>query len=135
VLEQEIDLAIQMAATPLFRSTVRSGHGSPRLWVRSCQVRRAGRAAAPSGPVAGLPLAGRGLFLPGQDTSAYLPPVALLEPRGQDPRPRRAFGPVDTVVLVDSPAELLAGMNASTAAWSPPSPTTTSSWPASSRRA
>jgi acyl-CoA reductase-like NAD-dependent aldehyde dehydrogenase len=78
-LEQEIDLAIQMAATPLFRSSLQEG------W-----------------------------FLPGQDTSAYLPPVALLDPPGASALGHaEPFGPVDTVVLVDSPAELLAEMNAS----------------------
>jgi acyl-CoA reductase-like NAD-dependent aldehyde dehydrogenase len=78
-LRQEIDLAIQMAATPLFRSSLAEG------W-----------------------------FLPGQDTSAYLPPVALLDPPGASALGHaEPFGPVDTVVLVDSPAELLAEMNAS----------------------
>jgi acyl-CoA reductase-like NAD-dependent aldehyde dehydrogenase len=78
-LEQEIDLAIQMAATPLYRSSLEQG------W-----------------------------FLPGQDTSAYLPPVALLDPPGASALGHaEPFGPVDTVVLVDSPAELLAEMNAS----------------------
>jgi acyl-CoA reductase-like NAD-dependent aldehyde dehydrogenase len=78
-LEQEIDLAIQMAATPLFRSSLAEG------W-----------------------------FLSGQDTSAYLPPVALLDPPGASALGHaEPFGPVDTVVLVDSPAELLAEMNAS----------------------
>src|SRR4029450_1435022 len=46
-LEQEVDLAIQMAATPLYRGSLQQG------W-----------------------------FLSGQDTSAYLPPVALLDPPG-----------------------------------------------------
>jgi acyl-CoA reductase-like NAD-dependent aldehyde dehydrogenase len=78
-LRQEIDLAIQMAATPLYRSSLEDG------W-----------------------------FLPGQDTSAYLPPVALLEPPGASALGHaEPFGPVDTVVLVDSPAELVAEMNAS----------------------
>ena len=78
-LRQEIDLAIQMAATPLFRSSLEGG------W-----------------------------FLPGQDTSAYLPPVALLDPPGASALGHaEPFGPVDTVVLVDSPAELVAEMNAS----------------------
>ncbi|HEX2374942.1 MAG TPA: aldehyde dehydrogenase family protein [Actinomycetota bacterium] len=78
-LDQEIHLAIQMAATPLFRSSLAEG------W-----------------------------FLPGQDTSAYLPPVALLDPPGASALGHaEPFGPVDTVVLVDSPAELLAEMNAS----------------------
>src|SRR5215204_4214848 len=78
-LTQEIDLAIQMAATPLYRSSLAEG------W-----------------------------FLPGQDTSAYLPPVALLEPPGASALGHaEPFRPVDTVVLVDSAAELVAEMNAS----------------------
>ncbi|GIG59108.1 aldehyde dehydrogenase [Longispora fulva] len=53
-------------------------------------------------------------FLPGQDTSAYVAPVALLAPPG---RSRLAhaepFGPVDTIIVVDTKDELLAAMNAS----------------------
>jgi acyl-CoA reductase-like NAD-dependent aldehyde dehydrogenase len=78
-LTQEVELAIQMAATPLFRGTLSDG------W-----------------------------FLSGQDTSAYLPPVALLDPPGASALGHaEPFGPVDTVVLVDSAAELVAEMNAS----------------------
>ncbi|HEV2920332.1 MAG TPA: aldehyde dehydrogenase family protein, partial [Actinomycetota bacterium] len=78
-LTQEVELAIQMAATPLYRGSLDQG------W-----------------------------FLPGQDTSAYLPPVALLDPPGASALGHaEPFGPVDTVVLVDSAAELLAEMNAS----------------------
>jgi acyl-CoA reductase-like NAD-dependent aldehyde dehydrogenase len=78
-LTQEVDLAIQMAATPLYRASLEQG------W-----------------------------FLPGQDTSAYLPPVTLLDPPGASTLGHaEPFGPVDTVVLVDSAAELLAEMNAS----------------------
>jgi acyl-CoA reductase-like NAD-dependent aldehyde dehydrogenase len=78
-LHQEVDLAIQMAATPLYRGSLQEG------W-----------------------------FLPGQDTSAYLPPVALLDPPGASALGHaEPFGPVDTVVLVDSAAELVAEMNAS----------------------
>jgi len=55
-----------------------------------------------------------GRFLPGQDTSAYLAPVALLNPPPSSPlHHAEPFGPVDTVVLVDTEAELLAAMNAS----------------------
>ena len=78
-LTGEVDLAVQMAATPLHRGTLEQG------W-----------------------------FLPGQDTSAYLPPVALLDPPGASVLGHaEPFGPVDTVVLVDSAAELVAEMNAS----------------------
>jgi acyl-CoA reductase-like NAD-dependent aldehyde dehydrogenase len=56
-------------------------------------------------------------LLPGQDTSAYLPPVTLLEPPPSSPlHHAEPFGPVDTIVLVDSEAELLAAMNASNGA-------------------
>jgi aldehyde dehydrogenase family protein len=65
-----------------------------------------------------------GRFLPGQDTSAYLAPTALLVPSpfsslSSSPSPspvsplRRAqpFGPVETIVPVDTEEELLAAMN------------------------
>jgi acyl-CoA reductase-like NAD-dependent aldehyde dehydrogenase len=51
-----------------------------------------------------------GRFLPGQDTSAYLAPAAILD--GSPPLDAEPFGPVDTFVLVDTEAELLAAMNA-----------------------
>ncbi|WP_329092145.1 MULTISPECIES: aldehyde dehydrogenase family protein [unclassified Streptosporangium] len=58
-----------------------------------------------------------GLFLPGQDTSAYLAPVAILAPPRSSPLfHAEPFGPVDTIVLVDTEAELLAAMNASNGA-------------------
>jgi acyl-CoA reductase-like NAD-dependent aldehyde dehydrogenase len=58
-----------------------------------------------------------GLFLPGQDTSAYLAPVTLLGPPPSSPlHHTEPFGPVDTIVLVDTEAELLAAMNASNGA-------------------
>ncbi|MEV5608615.1 aldehyde dehydrogenase family protein [Streptomyces sp. NPDC052225] len=56
-------------------------------------------------------------FLPGQDTSAYVHPVTLLGPPASSPlHHAEPFGPVDTVVLVDTEAELLAAMNASNGA-------------------
>jgi len=58
-----------------------------------------------------------GRFLPGQDTSAYLPPVTLLDPPSSSPlHHAEPFGPVDTIILVDTEAELLAAMNASNGA-------------------
>jgi acyl-CoA reductase-like NAD-dependent aldehyde dehydrogenase len=58
-----------------------------------------------------------GLFLPGQDTAAYLAPVTLLNPPPSSPlHHTEPFGPVDTIVLVDTEAELLAAMNASNGA-------------------
>ncbi|GAA0488235.1 aldehyde dehydrogenase family protein [Streptomyces sp. NPDC046215] len=58
-----------------------------------------------------------GRFLPGQDTSAYVPPVTLLNPPPSSPlHHAEPFGPVDTIVLVDTEAELLAAMNASNGA-------------------
>ncbi|MFC4496143.1 aldehyde dehydrogenase family protein [Streptomyces ovatisporus] len=54
-----------------------------------------------------------GRFLPGQDTSAYLPPTALLSPPPSSALHRaEPFGPVDSIVLADTEAELLAEMNA-----------------------
>ncbi|WP_428951220.1 aldehyde dehydrogenase family protein [Streptomyces sp. cg35] len=56
-------------------------------------------------------------FLPGQDTSAYVHPVTLLGPPPSSPlHHAEPFGPVDTIVLVDTEAELLAAMNASNGA-------------------
>ncbi|WP_329056823.1 aldehyde dehydrogenase family protein [Streptomyces sp. NBC_00117] len=56
-------------------------------------------------------------FLPGQDTSAYVHPVTLLSPPPSSPlHHAEPFGPVDTIVLVDTEAELLAAMNASNGA-------------------
>jgi acyl-CoA reductase-like NAD-dependent aldehyde dehydrogenase len=58
-----------------------------------------------------------GRFLPGQDTSAYLAPVTLLNPPPSSPlHHAEPFGPIDTIVLVDTEAELLAAMNASNGA-------------------
>jgi acyl-CoA reductase-like NAD-dependent aldehyde dehydrogenase len=58
-----------------------------------------------------------GRFLAGQDTSAYMPPVTLLAPPPSSPlHHAEPFGPVDTIVLVDTEAELLAAMNASNGA-------------------
>ncbi|MET7765244.1 aldehyde dehydrogenase family protein [Streptomyces sp. NPDC005393] len=58
-----------------------------------------------------------GDFLPGQDLSAYVAPVTLLNPPSTSPlHHAEPFGPVDTIVLVDTEAELLAAMNASNGA-------------------
>ncbi len=56
-------------------------------------------------------------FLDGQDTSAYVAPSVLLAPPGRS-RLMHAepFGPVDTIVVVDTRDELLAAMNASNGA-------------------
>jgi acyl-CoA reductase-like NAD-dependent aldehyde dehydrogenase len=58
-----------------------------------------------------------GRFLPGQDTSAYVAPAALLAPPGRS-RLMHAepFGPVDTIIVVDTEDELLSAMNASNGA-------------------
>jgi acyl-CoA reductase-like NAD-dependent aldehyde dehydrogenase len=58
-----------------------------------------------------------GRFLDGQDTSAYVAPSALLAPPGRS-RLMHAepFGPVDTIIVVDTPDELLSAMNASNGA-------------------
>jgi len=55
-----------------------------------------------------------GTFLPGQDTSAYVAPSVLLAPPGRS-RLMHAepFGPVDTIIVVDTEDELLSQMNAS----------------------
>jgi acyl-CoA reductase-like NAD-dependent aldehyde dehydrogenase len=66
----------------------------------------------------GIPLIRRtlasGRFLPGQDTSAYIAPATVLEPPTSWPlHHSEPFGPLDSIVLVDTEAELLAAMNAS----------------------
>ncbi|MEL6498423.1 MAG: aldehyde dehydrogenase family protein [Planctomycetota bacterium] len=66
----------------------------------------------------GIPLVqrglGDGLFLRGQDTSAYVAPAAVLEPPSSWAlHHREPFGPLDSIVLVDSEAEFIAAMNAS----------------------
>ena len=66
----------------------------------------------------GIPLCERdlaeGRFLPGQDTSAYVAPAAVLEPpRSWSLHHREPFGPLDSIVLVDSEAEFIAAMNVS----------------------
>ncbi|GAB3214305.1 Acyl-CoA reductase [Marinactinospora thermotolerans DSM 45154] len=59
----------------------------------------------------------QGRFPTGGDTDAYLAPVTLLEPPRASPLfHAEPFGPVDTIVLVDTEAELLAAMNASNGA-------------------
>jgi acyl-CoA reductase-like NAD-dependent aldehyde dehydrogenase len=56
----------------------------------------------------------QGRFLDGQDTSAYIAPACLLEPPPSWAlRHAEPFGPLDSIVLVDSESELLAAMNAS----------------------
>lgn len=58
-----------------------------------------------------------GRFLGGQKTDAYVAPATLLAPPGRS-RLMHAepFGPVDTIVVVDTEDELLAAMNASNGA-------------------
>jgi acyl-CoA reductase-like NAD-dependent aldehyde dehydrogenase len=54
------------------------------------------------------------LFLPGQDTSAYSAPAALMNvPRNCALYHNEPFGPLDTLVVVDSIEELIAEMNVS----------------------
>ncbi|MCW2924733.1 MAG: aldehyde dehydrogenase family protein [Thermoleophilia bacterium] len=58
-----------------------------------------------------------GTFLPGQDTSAYVAPAAILSPPSSwSLRHREPFGPLDSIVLVDSETELIAEMNVSNGA-------------------
>ena len=59
----------------------------------------------------------QGRFLDGQDTSAYVAPRCVLEPPPSWAlRHAEPFGPLDSIVLVDSESELLAAMNASNGA-------------------
>jgi len=55
-----------------------------------------------------------GRFLDGQDTSAYIAPAAVLNPNTNWPlHHSEPFGPLDSVIIVDTAPELLAAMNAS----------------------
>ncbi len=60
---------------------------------------------------------GSGRFLDGQDTSAYVAPACVLEP---SPRwtlhHSEPFGPLDSIVCVDTESEMIAAMNASNGA-------------------
>jgi acyl-CoA reductase-like NAD-dependent aldehyde dehydrogenase len=66
----------------------------------------------------GIPLyrgsVGDGCFLEAQDTAAYVAPSCILQPPASwSLHHAEPFGPLDSVVVVDTPAELLAAMNAS----------------------
>jgi acyl-CoA reductase-like NAD-dependent aldehyde dehydrogenase len=55
-----------------------------------------------------------GRFLDGQDTSAYIPPACVLNPNTNwSLHHSEPFGPLDSVLIVDTEPELLAAMNAS----------------------
>ncbi len=55
-----------------------------------------------------------GTFLTGQDTSAYVAPRTLLEPpKSWSIHHSEPFGPLDSVVIADTEAELIAAMNVS----------------------
>jgi acyl-CoA reductase-like NAD-dependent aldehyde dehydrogenase len=57
---------------------------------------------------------GDGAFLDAQDTSAYVAPACLLQPPAAwSLHHAEPFGPIDSVVIVDTESELLAAMNAS----------------------
>ena len=66
----------------------------------------------------GIPLVHRSLregsFLPHQDTSAYVAPACVLQPPSSWAlHHKEPFGPLDSIVIVDTEAEFLAAMNAS----------------------
>ena len=55
-----------------------------------------------------------GLFIEGQDTSAYVAPATVLEPpRSWSLHHSEPFGPLDSIVLVDTESEFIAAMNVS----------------------
>jgi acyl-CoA reductase-like NAD-dependent aldehyde dehydrogenase len=57
---------------------------------------------------------GDGAFVDAQDTSAYVAPACVLQPPASwSLHHAEPFGPLDSVVIVDTEAELLAAMNAS----------------------
>ncbi len=58
-----------------------------------------------------------GAFVAGQNRDAYMAPIALYDPpRSSALHHAEPFGPVDTIVAVDTEADLLAAMNASNGA-------------------
>ena len=60
---------------------------------------------------------GRGRFLGGQDTSAYFAPACVLEPSTSWAlHHSEPFGPLDSIVCVDTEAELISAMNVSNGA-------------------
>jgi len=60
------------------------------------------------------PSLGTGRFVEGQDLSAYSAPACVLQPPpAWSLHHAEPFGPLDSVVIVDTPAELLAAMNVS----------------------
>jgi acyl-CoA reductase-like NAD-dependent aldehyde dehydrogenase len=55
-----------------------------------------------------------GRFLPGQDRSAYVAPMTVLDPpKAWSIHHSEPFGPLDSIVLVDTEAELISAMNVS----------------------
>ena len=58
-----------------------------------------------------------GKFIDGQDTSAYVAPACVLNPPSNwSLHHSEPFGPLDSIVLVDTESELLAAMNVSNGA-------------------
>ncbi|MER6975516.1 aldehyde dehydrogenase family protein [Streptomyces carpinensis] len=89
--------------------------------INAAKVKELNDAVAETLDRGGVPLyrgdVGRGRFIDGQDRSAYLAPVVVLSPPSSSALfHAEPFGPVDTIVLVDTEAELLTAMNASNGA-------------------
>ncbi|MET7903340.1 aldehyde dehydrogenase family protein [Streptomyces sp. NPDC005355] len=89
--------------------------------INAAKVKELNDAVAETLDRGGVPLyrgeVGQGRFIDGQDRSAYLAPAAILSPPSSSALfHAEPFGPVDTIVLVDTEAELLAAMNASNGA-------------------
>ena len=114
------------AARPAFRPPARRRRPrrpAARAGLRPGDLRAQGRASSPTSstrrsPAGRFPLyrgsLGDGRFVPGQDTAAYVAPAAVLEPPTQwSLHHAEPFGPLDSVVCVDTEAEFLAAMNAS----------------------
>lgn len=71
--------------------------------------------------IGGIPLIrgdlGAGKFIDGQDRSAYIAPACVLNPPSSwSLHHSEPFGPIDSIVLVDTESELLAAMNVSNGA-------------------
>ena len=108
-------LAVSTAGQRPARAGLRPAH-QRRPRPTSCAARWTTRSAtAPSRCYRGRLASGR--FLDGQDTSAYVAPSVLLAPPGRSHLMHaEPFGPVDSIIVVDTVEELLAAMNASNGA-------------------
>ena len=81
---------------------------------KAAELREQYAAAITGGAIRSTAAALRGRFLEGQNTDAYVAPASVLAPpTNWELHHAEPFGPLDSVVIVDTQNELLAAMNAS----------------------